>query len=355
MLEGAKFWPKGYIELLDIHDVKKFYVSSRSIDKTYNHIQNRIKKQGSIPVGIDHIPESILNQFPILKKMDVLHVGDITDVELIDNEIYIKKANIFNPTIQKLYEAGELTSLSMVGYMQREPCEQDPNVMYVIDNDIIRVDIVDEGACETCKLPPPNQNTGESGSMKASKFRIPLKLEAKNMAEPNIKPNEPQEPETNEEEVSTLGKLIKQLEGIVKMLKKEDNEEENNEPEAAAEQPPSVNNVAASQASSADAVMASKVEQLEKEIETYKKAQASAYVEQLVSAGKVAPANKEHYVKLAEADMESVQAIMASAPVQFSMNQESLQANASQPFTENVDLDDPENIISSFEALDKED
>ena len=123
------------------------------------------------------------------------------------------------------------------------------------------IDIVDEGACETCKLPPPNQNTGESGSMKASKFRIPLKLEAKNMDEPNIKPNEPQEPETNEEEVSTLGKLIKQLEGIVKMLKKEDNENDEPKQEEAAEQPPLVNNVAApTGASAADAVIASRAE-----------------------------------------------------------------------------------------------
>lgn len=354
MLEGAKFWTKGHIELLDPKDnkVKKFYVSRESIQKTYNHIKYTLQKKGKIPIGIDHIPPNLLENFPILKKMDVLNVGEITDVKLIDDSIYINKANIFNPTIQELYEAGELTSLSMVGYMKTEPCKQDPKVQYVLDNEIISVDIVDEGACKTCKIPPPN-NMEKVG---ASKVKIPIKiLEANKMTEPNINPNEPQEPETNEEEVSTLGKLIKQLEGIVKMLKKEDNEE-NNEPkqEKAGETSVTLNNnnavPAPTGASSADAVMARKVEQLEKELETYKKAQASAYVEQLVSAGKVAPATKEHYIKLAEYDIESVQTIMASAPVQFPMGQKSLKTGAGQPFNKDDDPNDPENIIRGFEV-----
>lgn len=125
----------------------KVHATANSVKTNYAILKELLP----IPMGIDHLKPEVLQQNKILKKMDLLNVGVINDIELENDQIKIKDAEITNPTIQQLYDDGELPYFSFVSNMFTTPCptgEADAVEKYSI---IGRVDFVEKGACESCR------------------------------------------------------------------------------------------------------------------------------------------------------------------------------------------------------------
>lgn len=128
-------------------------VPQYTIQDTYQQFQDEIQRNGGIPIGIDHIPDDLLEQYPILNKLDPQNVGRITEVKSDGNRIYATKSEHTNSEIAELYSKGELTDYSVVARMFADIDEAD-DADYVFNNfkRIKRMDYVDEGGCTACKV-----------------------------------------------------------------------------------------------------------------------------------------------------------------------------------------------------------
>jgi len=133
----------------------KVYVPKSNVKEAYDIVQSRLSKEGSIPIGIDHLPDNIIEANPILGKLDLLNVGEITEIEYANDTITIVEAELTNPLIRDLYESGELDMVSIVATSHVSECPNDYD--YIVNStDITRVDIVEKGACPTCNIPKPH-------------------------------------------------------------------------------------------------------------------------------------------------------------------------------------------------------
>ena len=107
MLDNTNIWTRGPMHLWVDNEPAKVYVPKENIKSTYEQLQSRLSKEGSIPIGIDHLPDNIIEANPILAKLDLLNVGNITKIQYADDTIRIVEAELTNPLIQDLYEKGE--------------------------------------------------------------------------------------------------------------------------------------------------------------------------------------------------------------------------------------------------------
>ena len=81
MLENTKIWTKGKLELFLNNEPQEVYVTPESVHDTYKDLQSTLTNDGSVPIGIDHLPEAVIKANPILEKLDLLNVGTITAVD----------------------------------------------------------------------------------------------------------------------------------------------------------------------------------------------------------------------------------------------------------------------------------
>ena len=283
MLEDTEIWSKGIMKLFLNGKPQKVYVSPESVHDTYKDLQTTITNDGSVPIGIDHLPEAVMQANPILKKLDLLNVGTITavDYDTENNRILIKEATLTNPQIKDLYLKGELDSVSIVAPATVRTCPQNDDVLIVEKTTIDRVDIVGEGACPTCKIPKPSNVE----SFVYARKPINTNTEVKDMAE---------------EETITMENIQALLEEALNPI---------TEKLTAIEE-----RVAALEEKPADD-KGKPVEEKDDEIKAAKAEAAEAVVDAQIMAGKVVPAQKEAMTKLAIADMESFKALMKDAPI----------------------------------------
>jgi hypothetical protein len=154
---GGTIWADG------IHNVylggKPTRVSSPQygVFNAYKAMQKGIDINGGIPLGIDHLPQEVLDSNPILAEtlreasIDPYDVGQIKAISLEGDHIEIKDSNITNPTIQKLYNEGKLPAFSIVGIPILSPCTSGKADVIVDDfSQISRVDFVMAGGCKEC-------------------------------------------------------------------------------------------------------------------------------------------------------------------------------------------------------------
>ncbi|WP_405288949.1 hypothetical protein [Methanobrevibacter sp.] len=282
MLENTKIWSKGHMELFLNNKPQKVYVTPESVYDTYKDLQSTLTNDGSVPIGIDHLPEAVIKANPILQKLDLLNVGTITAVDYnsVDNSIEIKEATLSNPLIKQLYLDGELDSVSIVAPATVKTCPQNDDVLIVDKTTINRVDIVGEGACPTCKIPKPSNVE----SFVYARKPINTNTEVKDMAEDETITMETIKAALEEalnpinEKLTALEERINDVEDVVTEGAESDvNEEE--------------------------------------QIEAAKAEAAEALVDAQIMAGKVVPAQKEAMTKLALADTESFKALMKEAPI----------------------------------------
>ena len=283
MLENTKIWTKGKLELFLNNEPQEVYVTPESVHDTYKDLQSTLTNDGSVPIGIDHLPEAVINANPILEKLDLLNVGTITavDYNTTDDSIEIKEATLTNPLIKQLYLDGELDSVSIVAPATVKACPQNDDVLIVEKTTINRVDIVGEGACPTCKIPKPNNTEDFVYARKP----INTNTEVNDMAE---------------EETITMENIQALLEEALNPV---------TEKLTAIEE-----RVAALEEKPADDE-GKPGEEKDDEIKAAKAEAAEALVDAQIMAGKVVPAQKEAMTKLALADTESFKALMKEAPI----------------------------------------
>ena len=283
MLENTKIWTKGKLELFLNNEPQEVYVTRESVYDTYKDLQSTLTNDGSVPIGIDHLPEAVINANPILEKLDLLNVGTITavDYNTTDDSIEIKEATLTNPLIKQLYLDGELDSVSIVAPATVKTCPQNDDVLIVEKTTINRVDIVGEGACPTCKIPKPSNVE----SFVYARKPINTNTEVNDMAE---------------DETITMENIQALLEEALNPV---------TEKLTAIEE-----RVAALEEKPADDE-GKPGEEKDDEIKAAKAEAAEALVDAQIMAGKVVPAQKEAMTKLALADMESFKALMKDAPI----------------------------------------
>ena len=282
MLENTKIWTKGKLELFLNNEPQEVYVTPESVHDTYKDLQSTLTNDGSVPIGIDHLPEAVIKANPILEKLDLLNVGTITavDYNTTDDSIEIKEATLTNPLIKQLYLDGELDSVSIVAPATVKTCPQNDDVLIVEKTTINRVDIVGEGACPTCKIPKP---TNARDFVYARK-PINTNTEVNDMAEDETITMENIQA-LLDEALNPVTEKLTAIEERVAALEEEPADDEGNQDEEN------------------DEIKAAKAEA------------AEALVDAQIMAGKVVPAQKEAMTKLALADTESFKALMKDAPI----------------------------------------
>lgn len=274
MLENTNFWESGRLDLFLNNKPTHAYIPPRDVQKVFNLARSKIANDGKIPIGIDHLPEDIINNNPILKKLNLLDVGYISAVEYDPtlNKTRIKEATLTNPLIKKLYDDGELEAVSIVSQVHASDCPQQEGLKVIDTERLDRVDIVAVGACESCNIPKP---TG-SNMVYARK---PLK-EEETMADENITIEQIEElldkklDEKLEEKLEPLNERIESIEDLI-----EEDEADEKTPEDETDEV---------------AAMRAELEALKKEnAEKVALAAASAKVDLAIRQGKIKPCDKE--------------------------------------------------------------
>jgi hypothetical protein len=257
------------------------YVPESNVKQTYETLQSRLSKEGSIPIGIDHLPDNIINENPILGKLDLLNVGEITEIEYANDTISIVEAELTNPLIRQLYEAGELDMVSIVATSHVSECPNDYD--YIVNTtDITRVDIVEKGACTSCNIPKPHDDDTVVYARYSIKEEEPMADELtaetiKQMFDEALKPIY--------DRLDKTDKAIEELKGS----KDPEPPEENEEIKA-------------------------------REAEINKKA-AEVIVDTAIMAGKVTPAERDSNVELCASNPEAYEEALKSKPIVVSLEE----------------------------------
>lgn len=148
----GRIWSAGMHHVFVNDEPSKVYVPEETIMDTFKSIRGLIDTEGRMPIGIDHLSDSVLSDNEILAKMNLLDVGSVSKVGTDGQSIYILDSELTNQQIKDLNMMGELPSYSIVGGMNAKPCPTG-QADYVVESiDVERVDIVQEGGCQVCKV-----------------------------------------------------------------------------------------------------------------------------------------------------------------------------------------------------------
>ena len=312
MLENTNIWTKGPMNLWVNNEPVKVYVPDTNVKSTYTTLQSRLSKQGRIPIGIDHLADNIIEANPILKKLDLHNVGEITEISYANDTITIEEAELTNPLIKDLYEAGELDMVSIVANSTTSECPNDYD--YIVNTtDITRVDIVEKGACPTCNIPKPQSS---DDTVVYARYSIKNKEET-DMADELTA-------EAIQEIVNTALNPIKEAldkqEKRIATIEEKVNEEPNQDDDSGNGE-------------------TKNDEKVEAKLAEMKMEAAKAQVKMGIMAGKITPAQEESMVKMCAADSEAFTKMMEDAPVIVPLDKrDSLLAGSSG----DDDDDDPE-------------
>lgn len=327
MLENTPFWTSGKMRLWLNNKPVKVYVPPENPEQTYKKLQSILKEKGSIPIGLDHIDDATLKAYPMLAKLNLLDIGEITRIDYTDDAIRIAEADIHNPLIKELYENGELDMVSIVAKSTTSECPRD-DYDYIIDTtDITRVDIVEKGACHECTIPKP---TDSSETVVYARYAITEEEEeTTNMAKEGL----------TKEDIKTifdecidekLKPINEQIDAIIK-----------------ASEPPA-------EPKPAEGKKDDEIKKMEAEIADLKAKTATAKVDNLIAAGKILPADKETQVELCAREPELFDKLMENAPVLIDLEtRQSLFARTSDDDTEpTAEEQNLNNILNHFNGDD---
>lgn len=269
----------------------KVYVPKTNIKTAYELLQSRLSKEGKIPIGIDHLPDNIIEANPILAKLDLLNVGEITKIEYADDTIKIVEAELTNPLIRSLYEAGELDMVSIVANSTTSECPK--NYDYIVNTtDITRVDIVEKGACKTCNIPKPQSS---DSTVVYARYSIYTTTQT----EDNIMAEEI----TMEAIEELLDKKLKPIDERLTALEKRDEDPKPQDEDEKLK------------------AMEARIAELEKDQEASELKAAEAIVDMAIMAGKRTPAQKDAEVKLCAADTEAYKETIKNSEVIVSLDE----------------------------------
>ncbi|WP_321422773.1 phage protease [uncultured Methanobacterium sp.] len=152
---GAKgtIWKPGTHSVFVDGKPTRVFASKETIPETYETWKRTIDEGGGITLGIDHIPEELIKQFPILKKLDPLNVGRILEIQTDGTHIYATRSEHTNPLVAELHARGELPMYSVVAPFTAKPCPTGKaDLVLNRFTGIKRTDYVEEGGCRDCKV-----------------------------------------------------------------------------------------------------------------------------------------------------------------------------------------------------------
>ena len=148
----GRIWSAGMHHVFVNDKPARVYVPEETIMNTFEGVRNLIQDQGRLPIGIDHLSDDTLIENEILAKMNLLDVGSVSKVGTDGQSIYILDSELTNQQIRELNSQGELPAYSIVGAMDAKPCPSGQADYVVNSIDVERVDIVQDGGCQVCKV-----------------------------------------------------------------------------------------------------------------------------------------------------------------------------------------------------------
>jgi len=308
----GKIWSAGMHHVFVNDKPARVYVPEETIMDTFNSIKNLIEDNGRMPIGIDHLSNSVLEENEILKKMNLLDVGDVNKVGTDGSSIFILDGEIHNQQIDALYSQGDIPAYSIVGAMDAKPCPSGKADYVVKSIDVERVDFVQEGGCQVCKVGvQPDELILTSKKNNMEEESMVDKVDEAVVQEPveEVKDDAVVEEPVEEKEVEVKEDAVQDPE--VKEEVKEESEEE----EVVVEEEPDVVDI-----------LKKEIADLKKELQDLggKKPKVEAKdaekaVRELIQAGKALPKMKAGLIATYEADPDAFEQLAASMPKMVKM------------------------------------
>ena len=313
----GRIWSAGMHHVFVNEKPARIWVPEETIAQTFGSIRDLIKDSGRMPIGIDHLSDSVLGENEILAKMNLLDVGEVTKVGTDGTSIYILDSELKNQQIKDLNASGSLPAYSIVGAMDAQPCPSGKADYVVRSIDVERVDFVEEGGCSVCKVGAQPSELILTSKKSKEEFDM-------------VEASEAQIPEPVEEIDETV------VEEVAEEKPKEEVVEEVNEEPKEEVKDEDVVEVPAEELEEE----LSEMEVLKKEIAELKdmlggkkpKVEASSSesdfnpveeVELLIKAGKALPKMRQSLLDVAETSEEAFKAMAASMPKFVNMKMES--------------------------------
>ena len=293
----GRIWSAGMHHVFVNDKPARVYVPEETIMDTFKSVRGLIEDQGRMPIGIDHLSDSTIEENEILKKMNLLDVGSVTKVGTDGRSIYILDSELTNDSIKSLNAQGEIPAYSIVGAMDAKPCPSGKADYVVKSIDVERVDFVEEGGCQVCKVgAQPDELILTSKSSKEEEI----------MVEANEAPVE----KAVEEEVSEEAPVEEVAEEKPEEEVKAEEEESEEEVEVEVEEEPDV----VAELKKELAELKDEIKNLGGKKPKVEAKDAEEAVSELIKAGKALPKMKAGLVATYEADPEAFEKLAASMP-----------------------------------------
>jgi hypothetical protein len=310
MVAESSFNAEGKIWTTGIHNVyingepKRLKVPPETIIPTYQ----TLLELGEIPIGIDHLPQHVLEENEILRKMELDNVGHANQFTTDGTSIFMKEPTINNPLINDLGLRGELPSYSSIGPLKARNCEDEDADLILQDLKIKKVDFVERGGCKSCKV-------GEKPE-KDLVIYAKLSMEENPMTEEEI-----EEMETTNEEVAEESEEMLETETteeeVVETVEETEEEEETVAPEVLTKE-------------DVESIVHKALEAKESTLKM--QAEAHKTVEAYIKEGVAIPAEREVLEEAAIDNPELFQKMMAKRPkiIEYEQISQHVEARSSQ-------------------------
>jgi len=326
----GRIWSAGMHHVFVNDKPARIYVPEETIGQTFDSIRGLIKDTGRMPIGIDHLSDTVLGENEILAKMNLLDVGDVTKVGTDGTSIYILDSELKNQQIKDLNATGSLPAYSIVGAMDAQPCPTGKADYVVKSIDVERVDFVEEGGCSVCKVGAQPDELILTSKKSMEEFDM-VKASEATPIEPVEEPNETVEEEVVEEKLENNNKGQSAFEEPAPVVEEPKVEEPKVEPKV---EEPKVEEPAVEEPVVEEP---SEIDELKKEIKELKemlggkkpKVEASSSINvdeeitKLIKAGKATPAMRDALKQVAEQSTEAFLTMAASMPKFVNMKMES--------------------------------
>lgn len=314
----GRIWSAGMHHVFVNDKPARVYVPEETIMQTFDSMRGLISEQGRMPIGIDHLSDTVLSDNEILAKMNLLDVGSVSKVGTDGQSIYILDSELTNQQIKDLNMMGELPSYSIVGAMDAKPCPTGKADYVVNAIDVERVDIVQEGGCQVCKVGAQPDNLILTSKKSMEEFDM---VEA-NEAPINEEVEEVKDEAPVEEAVEEKAEEVVEDGMQDEEVKEEGKEEEVVEvPEEELEEPESELEALKKELAELKDMIGGKKPKVEaKEASDFN---PEAEVEALIQAGKALPKMRKALLEVAKESEEGFMAMAASMPQFVSMKMES--------------------------------
>ena len=277
---------------------KTVKVTNKSLKRDFDILNQNLP----VPLGIDHLDEELIAQYPLLNELDLLNVGVINKIKLSDEGIRIMDAELSNPELKRLYMEGKLSDFSIVADIHTKECLED-GVDFVEDySHIKRVDFVGQGACSSCKIEDNPTFLNASLSLNNNN-EGEIMVDVENKKENKKDEKQVETPESIEELIEVVDGLTKRVEALEEIVGVPEKEEKKEE-EAEASKPP---------------VADDSISKLTLEVEKLKKdklqLEANNAVEGYMKEGKILPKDIAKHQAIAMKTPEEYKELMATAPI----------------------------------------